>query len=218
MSTRSNIRIQSGNRKFQIYRHWDGYPEGVVPDLQEFFAWNKGRNDDLSYTIANFFYFFKRSAEENEVEQRKEDKRIEEFTGPSWKNPTHLSGILTGYGIVEAQDPEPETWIEWFYVADLDERTITCYEVGRTDPLVCEHAELVFYSKHPLVAPEKRLLANGIAVVGNKIFEVPSKTTPGQTYTVTLEPAHCTCAGFKYRKTCSHLKAAIAASGEAMAQ
>jgi len=47
---------------------------------------------------------------------------------------------------------------------------------------------------------------------------VPSKTTPGQTYTVTLEPAHCTCAGFKYRKTCSHLKAAIVASGEAVAQ
>jgi hypothetical protein len=33
MSTRSNIIVDDGKKRIQIYRHWDGHPENVIDDL-----------------------------------------------------------------------------------------------------------------------------------------------------------------------------------------
>jgi len=42
------------------------------------------------------------------------------------------------------------------------------------------------------------------------VYEVPSNTTPGMVYIVTLDggtgDAHCTCKGFEHRGDCSHLR------------
>jgi hypothetical protein len=77
MSTRCQIlfvregeyKTQDGKKKTwreeaQIYRHSDGYPSAVIPDLYEFYQWNTGRNDDVSYLAANFIFYMKRKGEE----------------------------------------------------------------------------------------------------------------------------------------------------------
>ncbi|MBA7579574.1 hypothetical protein ES708_21445 [subsurface metagenome] len=37
-----------------LYRHSNGYPDSVVPDLKEFLRWNGGRNSDIEYAAAAF--------------------------------------------------------------------------------------------------------------------------------------------------------------------
>ena len=65
------------NFEAQIYRHSDGYPQGgVLDDLEEFFDWNEDRNDDVSYTAANFIYYMKRDMERNILQYSKEKMRI----------------------------------------------------------------------------------------------------------------------------------------------
>lgn len=56
MSTRCNIIIRdTDGRAMQLYRHSDGYPEGVIPDLKEAlaYAWDLPRfeADDFSAAI-----------------------------------------------------------------------------------------------------------------------------------------------------------------------
>ena len=70
MSTRSLIRFHSNGRTVTTYRHYDGYPEAVVPELHAFLEWNGRRNDDLGYTVPNYFYYVKKTRVE---EAKKED-------------------------------------------------------------------------------------------------------------------------------------------------
>lgn len=55
MSTRSNIIVKDAYNAIQLYRHWDGYPEGVIPDLADAlaYAWQLPRfeADDFAAAI-----------------------------------------------------------------------------------------------------------------------------------------------------------------------
>lgn len=55
MSTRCNIIVDDGSKRIQIYRHQDGYPEGVLPDLFKAleYAWDLPRfeADDFAAAI-----------------------------------------------------------------------------------------------------------------------------------------------------------------------
>jgi hypothetical protein len=60
MSTSSQIQFK--NKKGEsilIYKHSDGDPERMVPEIREFLEWNKGRNNDLEYTAANYIFWGK---------------------------------------------------------------------------------------------------------------------------------------------------------------
>ena len=58
MSTRCQLEFRAGNGRRTVYRHWDGYPSAVVPDLLAFLAWsNRGR--DVEYEAANFLFWTK---------------------------------------------------------------------------------------------------------------------------------------------------------------
>lgn len=59
MSTRCQIEFRSGNVRRTVYRHWDGYPSTVIPDLLAFLAWSE-RRGDVEYEAANFLYWSKR--------------------------------------------------------------------------------------------------------------------------------------------------------------
>lgn len=65
MSTRSTIKFQGGNESVSVYKHWDGDPEVTIKELQTFLKWNGTRNNDLSYTVANFCYWYKKDHEEH---------------------------------------------------------------------------------------------------------------------------------------------------------
>jgi hypothetical protein len=54
MSTRCQILFCGGVVQRLVYRHWDGYPGAVVPDVEAFLAWNT--RDDPEYAAANFLF------------------------------------------------------------------------------------------------------------------------------------------------------------------
>ena len=58
MSTRCTITIGDGINKYRIYRHHDGYPNGVISDLKILFD-NNLSIDDPEYFLANFIFYTK---------------------------------------------------------------------------------------------------------------------------------------------------------------
>src|SRR5213079_3186518 len=61
MSTRCQIEFRSGDVRRTVYRHWDGYPSAVIPDLLAFLAWSN-RHGDVEYESANFLFWSKRDS------------------------------------------------------------------------------------------------------------------------------------------------------------
>ena len=50
MGTRSNIHFNGwGETQANVYRHWDGYPEAVLPDLRRFFETIESQTSDTRY-------------------------------------------------------------------------------------------------------------------------------------------------------------------------
>jgi len=66
MSTRCQIEFRRGDVRRTVYRHWDGYPSAVIPDLLAFLAWST-RHGDVEYESANFLYWSKRDMDEPQL-------------------------------------------------------------------------------------------------------------------------------------------------------
>lgn len=60
MSTRCQIEFRRGSIRRTIYRHSDGYPSAVIPDLLDFLRWST-RGGDIEYESANFLFWSKRA-------------------------------------------------------------------------------------------------------------------------------------------------------------
>ena len=58
MSTRCIITIEDRINKYRIYRHHDGYPNGVISDLKILLD-NKLSINDPEYFLANFIFYAK---------------------------------------------------------------------------------------------------------------------------------------------------------------
>ena len=54
MSTRATIQFKDGEETFFIYKHCDGYPEGVLPDIHALMEERKAEDREISQ-IATFF-------------------------------------------------------------------------------------------------------------------------------------------------------------------
>ena len=54
MSTRSNIIVEDKHNRIQLYRHWDGYPSGVLPELEIalLYAWQLPRFEAQDFAAA----------------------------------------------------------------------------------------------------------------------------------------------------------------------
>lgn len=99
MGTRALIIfVNNAKRQVVTYRHWDGYPEAVLPELKEFLKWNGGRNQDFDYAIANYFYYMKKTR----VEASKNDTHADgtKFTDKEIKEYHEL----TGFGLCEKHE------------------------------------------------------------------------------------------------------------------
>lgn len=60
MGDRAQILFIDGHTdRIYVYRHWGGNPDDCETELMEFLEWNKDRNDDFTYTVANFLYWIK---------------------------------------------------------------------------------------------------------------------------------------------------------------
>jgi len=124
MGTRSILEFSDSSAKVQIYRHWDGYPKDVLPDLEKFFVWNGQRSSDLSYTIANFFLWSKLDSA----------KVMEQSAKEMFDKPSHNDGLHTGFGIIPTlcQDSELESYeAKYFYRIGLASKNfeIKVYDV-----------------------------------------------------------------------------------------
>jgi len=58
MSTRCRIEVLDGGREYRIYRHTDGYPQGVLADLRKAIDADT-RFGDPEYFLANFIFLAK---------------------------------------------------------------------------------------------------------------------------------------------------------------
>ena len=126
MSTRSIIRFVQGKNSVTIYRHSDGYPSGVLGDMEKFLKWNGWRSADLSYTVANFIGYFK-----VEGALRYGDKSIKVML----EKPDFNSYLHLGLGILPSMTDKEilESWAEFFYEVNLETDTITSYAVCKTE-------------------------------------------------------------------------------------
>ena len=110
MSTRSHIEFVWEEEKIThlIYRHSDGYPTGLIPDLLAFLKWNSGRNSDVEYTIANYFFFEKVTTIQmlNECSHKTDNP-------DTLENMLDASTAQLGYGLCEPKGIHGDC--EWFY-------------------------------------------------------------------------------------------------------
>jgi len=97
MGTNCYIVVSKGRRRYRIYRHYDGYPEAVVPDiyiLRRFLG-------DPEYFLANFIFYAKLSS------------LIQSLT----KGYTGLRFWEGGYGV---SSPTPEIIVEYEYTIQFE--------------------------------------------------------------------------------------------------
>ena len=123
MSTRCQIEFTSiwENEKKEkktesilVYRHSDGYPEGVIPDLKKFLKWLGGRIEDLEYTVADFIYWSKRNFEERYYYKEWGGEKHKNGKTKKWSAPQDFNSILLiGFGICEKDDFHGD--IKYFY-------------------------------------------------------------------------------------------------------
>ena len=122
-----------------VYRHSDGYPESVIPDLKEFLAWNKGRNSDLEYQAANFIYWSK----------KKMEKQINRDLAIAWgttKVPEMKKRmLLSGHGICNNDEFYPDIFYYYEVISDSEtkEITIKCYQPDHPVPKKKEDFKLI---------------------------------------------------------------------------
>ena len=114
MSTRSLITFKNEEGVIQIYKHWDGYPETTIEELQSFLKWNGHRNDDLSYTVANYCHWYKSRYAKPQEDITKIDTNDHAHTGIGIQ-PTPIMSGKKAYEEMNA---------EYFYVVDLEHKTI----------------------------------------------------------------------------------------------
>jgi len=89
--------------KRTVYRHSDGYPEAMIPDLFNFIRWNQGRMHNPEYTAANWIYWNKRRDEDeylNSDSIKKSERRDHDirWSGPEVER-DHNSIVKLGYGV-----------------------------------------------------------------------------------------------------------------------
>ena len=117
-------------RRRTVYRHSDGYPEGVIPDLKEFLKWNEGRNFDLEYQAANFIYWSKKEME------KQIERDLDVAGGTSNVPEMKRRMILTGHGICNNDEFHPDIVYYYEVISDSETREITikCYSVDYPVP------------------------------------------------------------------------------------
>ena len=118
MNTRCQILFTNGDVSLLTYKHHDGYPEGAIPLLREFWHWYP-RTKHLEYLTATWFYFCKRQYEER-------SKELDLWDDPMKMNELNTNHpVALSYGI--CADEEIHGDIEHFYEVDIEAETVAHY-------------------------------------------------------------------------------------------
>ena len=121
-----------------VYRHSDGYPEGVIPDLKEFLKWNKGRNDDIECQAANFIYWSK-ERQKKQIERHIVSVNYADF--PRAKR----QWLLSGFGICNNDKFHSDIFYYYEVISDSEtkEIIIKCYQPDYPVPKNKEDFKLI---------------------------------------------------------------------------
>ena len=98
MGTRGVITFVLDGQTKSVYQHWDSYESYTIPKLQAFLRWNKSRNNQLDYTVANFIFYSKMT---DYLQQTHEKPTITNIKKAIYGIPDQNDGFHTGYGIVD---------------------------------------------------------------------------------------------------------------------
>lgn len=143
-----------------VYRHSDGYPEGVIPDLKEFLEWNRERNFDIEYQAANFIYWSKKKMEE-QIERdlsmidfiHKEQDTVPEeerkIQTDKYRLDMKKRMLLSGHGICNNDEFHPDIFYYYEVISDSEtkEITIKCYQPDYPVPKKKEDFKLISTEK-----------------------------------------------------------------------
>jgi len=115
VGTRCVIEMRQGGSAYRIYRHWDGYPEGVLADikvlLEEVPEAKYRFKADPEYFLAMFIFYAKLT----DYERTKGTRHFANFT---WDY---------GYGVCSLNCQHGD--LDYFYSIDCDKGKIEIYEV-----------------------------------------------------------------------------------------
>jgi len=103
MATRCLIRLHELNNVIKIYRHSDGYPEGVLSDLlafKEIYPDFNAKLRGIEYWVSNFIFYIKLA----KLLSYKDKFKLEDVDAP-W---------ILGYGIL-SNDEECEKHVDYVY-------------------------------------------------------------------------------------------------------
>jgi len=133
----------------RVYRHSDGYPDGVIPDLKEFLKWNFSRNEDLEYITANFIYWSKRNFEDTFLKPKWNDGKTIIWNSKEVIEDNN-SVIKLGFGICDINKFHGD--IEWFYevINNMGKIEIKIYKCHGWDVKSKEEMSLIKTIKVPL--------------------------------------------------------------------
>lgn len=125
-----------------VYRHSDGYPKGVIPDLEKFLEWNKGRNDDIECQAANFIYWSKKR-------QKEQLERDLVFANYADFPKTRRQMLLSGFGICNNDEFHGDIAFYYEVISDSESKgiTIKCYQPGCLVPEKKEDFKLMSTEK-----------------------------------------------------------------------
>jgi hypothetical protein len=119
MSTRSFIMLKDGKRTYKIYRHSDGYPEGVISDLDVCMkSGGRFQLSDPEYFLANFIFYAKL------------DGFLDKDYGYETENSGHRSWEL-GYGVCCTTCHHGDE--QYLYMIDCRKGTIKIYECNEEE-------------------------------------------------------------------------------------
>ncbi len=135
MSTRTNIVIKDHHQELWFYRHSDGYPDGTMPTLQQFIGWVRYGKIRRNVEQASGWLILLGAVEYQTLPKG----RFPEAGKPSYER--------DDTAVEEAMEFAPEYWqcgayepatgvhgdIEFLYVVDLQDMTITCYDSWSED-------------------------------------------------------------------------------------
>lgn len=118
MSTRSQIVVKGSDVK--IYKHSDGYPEGVLPALVPFaHHFLTARGNDEEYMVARCLMWFGVEEDKNRIEWQQEYAAKKDSFSQSMAK-RYSKPDVVGYGCGTFWHGD----IEWLYVIDGEAKTV----------------------------------------------------------------------------------------------
>jgi hypothetical protein len=155
MSTRCQILFKFEDGQVLTYRHSDGYPTGVLPDLVEFLKWNEGRNNQSDYVVPNYFYWSKKHSEEYMDYDYKTGKIKRKKTPIHKRKMGGNEAVLIGYGLDYHGQFHGD--IEYFYTVEFfDIANETTFKIRAYKPVYDpKNHDLVYEYPEQLIRNEK---------------------------------------------------------------